>query len=491
MASRKYRIEVYYEVVEALIVRDLLVVLGSEVLSGRAVAKMLRAEHYSCLLMPSSAQASDVAKETPAGIIIAGESSEGAIAPQAALLLMGIPVLALGSASHALLSQLGEPQAWNTIAKEAVPVEYTQIPLFEDVSTGERWVESAIPYALPERYKPIAHGNGCVLAYGDEAANIYLVEFQMERNDPDGMAMLLSFASTICSCTPWWTVDSIIANAENILRSAVGKRSAICAMSGGLDSTVAAVLAKRVLGNQILCVFVDTGLMREGEPETIVNYFRDDLALPFTRIDASERVIDALSGITTPSEKRIIVEDEILRTLQEKANQLPCETVFVKGTHYLDAPAKHEAGDERFSAIVTPLRDLFKDEIRLIGEYLQLAPQVINRQPFPGVGLAARIRGSVTQEGLTILRSADAIFESELREAGLHKRLKRYFALLDTMDDRNVIALRATQGSEPKMSVARLPYDVLERTVERMQKEIKGISRVVYDMTPGMAEWQF
>lgn len=479
----------YILTLEALTVRDLLVVLGGEVPSGRAVARMLRAEHYSCLLMPSSAQVADVAKETPAGIIIAGELPEGATAPSVSLLEVGVPVLALGSASHALLQVLGEPQH-RKITKEAVAVEYIQIPLFEDVSAGERWIESALPYALPDRYRVIAHGNGCPLAYGDEATNSYLLQFQMERNDPDGISMLLSFAGTICGCTPWWTADSIIANAENLLRTTVGKRSAICAMSGGLDSTVAAVLAKRVLGNQILCVFVDTGLLREGESESIVNYFRDDLALPFARIDASRRIIHALAGVTSPGEKRRIVEDEILRALQEKADQLPGETVFVKGTHYLDAPDKQGLENGRANTIVTPLRDLFKDEIRKIGEYLQLSPQVIGRQPFPGMGLAARIRGSVSEECLHVLRNADAIFESELQDAGLHKRLKRYFAILDTIDDRLVIVLRATQGSELKMSPARLPYDVLERTVERLQREIQGISHVVYDMTPGVAEWQ-
>ena len=470
--------------------KDLLVVLGGEVASGRAVAKKIRAEHYCCTLLPSHADVTEVKKHAPAGIIIAGESEEGAAAPSAALLEIGIPVLALGSAAHVMLSHLGALESENAVKKEVIPVEYMQTPLFEDVSAGERFFEFAASYRLPERFQIIANSEGHAVAYGNMEANHYFLQFQMERNDPDGMAILLSFTSTICGCTPWWTVETIIAGVEKNLRQSVNNRQVICAISGGLDSTVAAVLAKRALGNQILCLFVDTGLMRNGESALISSHLRDELALPFFCIDASRRVINALSGVALLEEKRKIVENEIFRALLEKSEQNHEETVFIKGTHYLDKlHEKKRAGDPSSNPAIFPLIDLFKDEIRKIGEYLQLPPEVLNRQPFPGMGLAARIHGAVNEERLQILRCSDAVFESELKKAGLHKRLKRYFTMLHAIDGQYVIVLRATQGSEPKMSAARLPSDVLERTVERLQAEVPGIRHVLYDITPGIAEW--
>lgn len=469
--------------------RDLLVVLGGEVASGRAVAKKLRAEHYSCLLLPSYSDSKDVEKEAPAGIIIAGETAEGAISPSTALLEIGVPVLALGSASHALLEQLGTLEETSVITDEVVPVQYMQTQLFEDVSAGERFIEFAGSYSLPERFQVIANSEGQALAYGNISANQYLLQFQMERNDPDGMAILLSFTNSICGCTPWWTVETIITNIEKSIRHNVHNRQVICAMSGGLDSTVAAILAKRALHDHAFCMFVDTGLMRDNESDTISRYLQDDLALPFLRIDASKRIINALAGVELLQEKKKIVEKEILLVLSEKVERNQGETVFIKGSHYLDKPRdKQETDDSPYSTIL-PLVDLFKEEIRLIGEYLQLPSQILDRQPFPGMGLAARIHGYVSEERLQILRRSDAIFESELKSAGLHKRLKRYFSMLHTIDGQYVIVLRATQGSEPKMNAARLPSDVLERTVERLQSEVQGIRHVLYDLTPGVAEW--
>ena len=468
--------------------KDLLVVLGGEVASGRAVAKKIRAEHYCCTLLPSHAAVSEVAKHSPAGIIIAGAAAEGAAAPSPALLEIGVPVLALGSAAHAMLMGFGTPKSDVAIQKEVIPVEYAQTPLFEDVSAGERFIEFAATFALPERYQVIADSEGRAVAYGDAEANHYFLQFQMERNDPDGMAILLSFTSTICGCTPWWTVETIISDVEKKMRQTVGSRQVICAVSGGLDSTVAAVLAKRALGHQVLCVFVDTGLMRNGESALIASHLEDELSLPFFGIDASRRIMNALSGVTLSEEKKRIIEDELLHAILEKAGQNHEETIFIKGTHYLDKLCETKPHSSLYP-VLFPLIDLFKDEIRLIGEYLQLPPEVLNRQPFPGMGLAARIHGAIDEERLRILRRSDAIFENELKEAGLHKRLKRFFTMLQPMNSRYVIVLRATQGNEPTMSAARLPSDVLERTVERLQSEFPAINHVLYDITPGTAEW--
>ena len=470
--------------------KDLLVVLGGEVPSGRSVAEKIRAEHYSCVLMPSSTKADVVMQEEPAGIIIAAEMEEGVAALDAALLKTGVPLLALGSCANVLLQYIGKKEEQEPIVQKVAPVTYENVLLFEDLGKGERWIKIADNFALPEAYTPIAHSDEHILAYANQQMHMYFLQFQIERNDLDGMAILISFASNICGCTPWWTVESMIAKSEEKIREAAGDRPVVCAMSGGLDSTVAAVLARRVLGDKVRCLFVDTGLMREGEADAIEQYFKEDLGLRFVKIDASQRIMVALEGVVSPYEKRDIVEREIGRALLENTDQAPGSAVFIKGTHYLDMMDTSFSKMEVLGEVIMPLGDLFKYEIRLIGEYLQLSAHVINRQPFPGVGLASRIRGLVTKEALAILRKTDAIFEQELKEAGLLKKTKRYFSILDRMEDGGyIVVLRATQGTEMWMHAARLPYDVLERTIAQIQQEIKSVERALYDMTPGIAEW--
>lgn len=469
--------------------RDLIIVLGAEVPSGRAVAKKLRSEHYCCKLAASGVGVRELEALAPAGIIAAGELSEGAEPLSLDILTLGVPVLALGSSARALLAQMGERREGSALEKSVVPVRFVETPLFENVSACERWVESAEAFSLPEKYRVIADGDGMPLAFWDEAANVFLLQFQIERNDPDGMAMLLSFADTVCGCTPWWTVENIIADAEQALRKAVGDGVVICAMSGGLDSTVAAMLAKRALGDRVRCVFVDTGLLRQGEGEDAERYFRDELLLNFTRVDASANILPGLRGLTTTLDKWRVIEGEITREMLAVAEGTPGAAVYVKGTNYVDIVGRGDVEAGPFSPVVEPLRELFKDEIRMVGQALGLSQKLIGRQPFPGMGLAARIGGEVTAERLSILRRADRLFSDALIESGQDKRLSRYFAMLDVLNGHDTVVLRASQGTEPTMSVARLPHDLLERTIEQILKALPTVHRVLYDMTPGIAEW--
>ncbi len=470
--------------------RDVLLVLGAEVPSGRAVAKKLRAEHYCCMLMASGISASQVAAQSPAGIILAGEEREGAHLPDAQMLSLGIPVLALGSSARALLDTLGPRSEQPPILDAVVPVKYKPSPLFEEVEAGERWIGCAASFSPPEPFKVIADSAGYPLAFADEAANQYLLQFQIERNDPDGMAMLLAFADSVCGCTPWWTSGNIIADAEKSIQSAVRDGEAICALSGGLDSTVAALLAKHALGDRARCVFVDTGLLRQGEAEETEGRFRDELQFNCVRVDASAKIMEALRGLTTVDDKWRVIEQEINRALLAEAERTPGDKVFVKGTNYVDVlggEIPEDAGP--FERVIEPLRELFKDEIRLIGESLALSPAMLQRQPFPGMGMAARIRGEVTPARLGIIRTADALFAAALRESGQDKRLARFFVMLDEINGQDVIVLRATLGAEPNMNAARLPSDLLERCVEQIRKELPSVGRVLYDLTPGAAEW--
>ncbi|MDR0928728.1 MAG: hypothetical protein LBM74_03325 [Oscillospiraceae bacterium] len=469
--------------------RDLLIVLGAEVPSGRATAKKLRGEQYCCELMHSAATVQEILDASPAGVIVAGDLSEGAALPDPALLALPVPLLALGESAHYLLSCTGERLEGDGLERAVATVAYRPTPLFEGVHEGERWINRAAPFRMPEPYKVLAEGDGCPLAFGDEAARHYLLQFGIERNDPDGMAMLLAFAASVCRLTPWWTAENMLQSAEAAIRAGVGDREGICAMSGGLDSTVAAALAQRVLGDRLRCIFVDTGLLRAGEADEVEHCFGEEMSLPFIRVDATPQVLGALEGLTDGGQKWRVVERAILEALQAEADKRPGEKAFIKGTNYLDVIGAGKADPFPGMQVVEPLHTLFKSEIRRIGEALNLPMAVLNRQPFPGMGLAARIRGAVTRQTLQTLRLADTLFEEALQEAGLEKRLARSFAMLDHSDGQDVIVLRATQGVEPSMSAARLPYDLMERVVERITNAMPWVARVLYDMTPGKAEW--
>lgn len=467
------------------------VVLGAETPSGQLIAKKLRMEQYAVRMLPSGASLEGVRDLHPAGIILAGEESEGAKPPELGILSLGVPVLSLGFSSRALLSALGAGVSGKAVRETVMPTRFMESPLFGKAAASERWVSLAEPYETPEGYAVIAESEGFPLAYRADQKDIFLLQFQIERNDPDGMEMLLSFMDGICGCTRWWTTEWILRCAEERILESVGGGRAICLISGGLDSSVAAVLAGRALGDRACCAFVDTGLMREGEADAAERFFRDVLTVDFERLDASGPILGALRGVFSAREKAELVQREVARALGEKAEKTPGEIVFIKGTHYADLLRGGSLWDERLGGwpIVEPFQELFKEEVKHLGEALGLSREVLDRQPFPGIGLAARIRGEVTESRLQTLRRATVLFSEEMQTAGLNRRLSRFFAMLDALGDTDVIILRATQGHEPGMSAARLPYDLLERVTERMMKELPGISRVLYDITPGMAEW--
>lgn len=470
--------------------QDLVVLLGAEVPSGRAIAKKLRTEQYACKLMDSGTTADCIKKLSPSGIIIAGEMTEGATPPDVGLLAMGIPVLALGSAAQALLTCLGSEQQTPPVVDRVLPVYYKNAKIFDEVQSGERWIANAGYYTVPAPYEVIADSEGLPLAFSNLALNLYLMQFQIERNDPDGATILRSFAADICGCTPWWTTENIANAAQAEIERAVGGDMAVCAMSGGLDSTVAAILAKQAVGDRLHCVQVDTGLMRAGEVEETQRYLLEELSLNFHRIDASQAVLAALDGISDMQQKRLVVEKEIDGVLRGLKPPEGRRFVYVMGTNYVDTLSCEEAAAQNETAQeIAPLRELFKSEIRMLGRYLGIADAVLNRQPFPGAGLAARMRGGVTQERLQVLRGADAIFTDEILQAGLDRRIDRFFTMLDDPEGETVVILRAVQGSEPSMNAARLPYDLLERCARRICAALPAGGRVMFDLTPGMAEW--
>lgn len=402
--------------------RESIVLVGAEVPSGRAVARRLRGEQFYCRLLPSGASAKDVLRTGACGVVLAGEQTEGAMAPDPNILGLGLPVLALGSPARALLDGLGARDDAPPLANSAVPVQYLGGALFAAVEPGERWIARADRYAPKAPYRVVAESDGFPLGFAEEQAHIYLLQFQIERNDPDGMAMLRAFAADVCHCTPWWTMENILAAITERIAQAAASGDAVCAISGGLDSTVAALLARRALGDRARCIFVDTGLLREGEADETERVVGEELGLTLTRVDASARVLAQLDGVADMDEKWRRIEREIGAALKQAIGDSGRPYILVKGTNYADTLMEQGAlplptGAEG-PGTVEPLRDLFKDEIHSLGELIEVPQTVLDRQPFPGIGLAARIGGMVTRERLALLRRADQIFSEEMQAAG-------------------------------------------------------------------------
>lgn len=461
--------------------RDMILILSSNDKSGRELARKFRTERIYCKVVSEEASMAQIAAETPSGVVLSGETEANK-----ELFSLGVPVLALGAAAkRACLLLGGEPEG-DALHKIVMPVSYAATPIFAGVAPGERWIADALAFRMPDGYRAIADASGFPVAYLHEDARVHLLQLQIERNDPDGMRMLRNFAFDICACTPWWSVDNIIASAESELRAIVGEEGhAVCAMSGGLDSTVAALLAMRALGERAHPVFVDSGLFRQDEREWAARYFAEEAHLAVRFVDASSRVLSALTGVQDTEDKRRAVSREIRLTLLEEAEREGFADVLVRGRNYSDPDDDLSESDTGgFRAYADPLRELFKDEIRAVGAALGLTQEMLTRQPFPGAGLAERIVGRVNADRLETLRVADARFRSELSETGLDKRLTRYYACLDRQSGHDSIILRALQGSETSRTASRLPYDLLERVTETILRELPTVTQVLYDLSP-------
>ena len=324
-----------------------------------------------------------------------------------------------------------------------------------------------------------------------------------ESNDTDGMQLLLNFALNVCGCTRWWDFEGYMDRTVEDIRSAVGEGRAICALTGGLDSAVAAMLAHRALGGRLQCIFIDTGLMRENEASRFLAYFRDQAGLNIAPIQAQDRFLTALSGVADPGQKRRIIAEALQSTLDEAAESLGQFTAILRATTCTDLMEGKDAlsrpGLRGDLPMLEPLRELFKDEVRQVGARLDIPEAILQRPSFPGSGLALRILGEVTPARLQTLRAADQIFTGEIADSGLGRRMRHYFAVLTPLpenDTQSAVILRAVQAGESAQQAyaARLPYDLLERVTERILRERPEVVRVVYDLSPSThtrgVEWQ-
>ncbi len=483
--------------------RDMVLVLNFSDTASRAAARKLRAERICCKIVQGCTKLDEILEQAPLGVLLAGGVT-GNIPTglDGQLLSAGIPVLALGDAAAMLLQMLGGEPGDVTLRASMAKLEGVDCELMADLTSFERLIPCARAFELPGDASAIMTAQEVCIGYCHNTLPLYGVQLAMEQNDPEGTKLLCNFALSICGCSTWWDDDAFVSRAVDEIRRMVGDGMAACAMTGGLDSGVTAVLAYKALGARLKCIFVDTGLLRDSESDEFIAFYRDKIGMNITCVDAQAAFLEVLTGVTDAEEKRSRIATLLQAILRDEMQKLSGVNVLIRGTSANDKMGANASRRRPFMPltvpVLEPVRDLFKDEIRHVGEYLGLPAEVISRQPFPGSGLALRIMGEATVERLKTLRAADAIFRQEIAKSPISKRLWQYFAVLTPMpgqEDQVVISLRAVHASEASMAyAARLPYDVMESVVERMLQELPCVQRVVYDLTPSNnytgIEWQ-
>ncbi|MGI6239230.1 MAG: glutamine-hydrolyzing GMP synthase [Christensenellales bacterium] len=495
---------------------DMILVVDFGGTQVQSTARKLRGDRIYCEIVKPEAAPQMLADARVKGVLLVGEPAEETPIDKA-IYDAGRPILAMGACARMLCVSMGGTSIAAQIEARTAMITFAESPLFEELVESDRYFERVDMLELPEGFEPIAFSAGGVVpAFADESRNIYGLQFYAETNDPDGLRILSNFARTVCGCDPWWTMEAFAQLFVERMQAEFPDGTALLAISGGVDSSVCAALMHRAIGDRLRCVYVNTGLMRLGETELVKQVFLDELGLDFIVADAADGFLARLGGIIDADQKREVVADEMMRVIAAEAKRRGQMDCLVQGTIYPDILSAGSADsgawrDRRtlmdhieFRRMIEPLRMLFKDEVRALGEVLGLPKEIISRQPFPEAGLAVRCMGEVTREKLDILGRADAIFREEIADAGLDRRIWQYFAVLTDIRTHGMreaqasleyaIALRAVSSQDAISAFAyRLPYDLLERVVARITSEIRGVNRVLYDVTgkpPAMIEWE-
>ena len=499
---------------------------------NQLVARRVRECNVYCEIYSYKTDLEQIKAMNPKGIILTGgpNSCYEADSPtyQKELFELGIPVLGLCYGAQLMMHVLGgkvETPEVGEYGKTEVMLDQS-CALFEGLAPKEIcWMShfDRIAKTAPG-FRVVAHTADCPVAAAENAEKkLYAIQFHPEvLHTEHGAEMLYSFVRNVCGCAGTWRMDAFVENSIKEIREKVGDGKVLCALSGGVDSSVAAVMLSKAIGNQLTCVFVDQGLLRKDEGDEVEEVFgpNGSYDLNFIRVNAQERFYSKLAGVTEPEQKRKIIGEEFIRVFEEEAKKIGAVDFLVQGTIYPDVVESGLGGESAvikshhnvgglpdyvdFKEIIEPLRNLFKDEVRKAGLEMGIPKKLVFRQPFPGPGLGIRIIGEVTAEKVKIVQEADAIYREEIANAGLDKSIGQYFAALTNMqsvgvmgDERTydyAVALRAVNTIDfMTAESAEIPFDVLQKVMSRIINEVKGVNRVFYDLTskpPGTIEFE-
>jgi len=507
---------------------ELVVVLDFGAQYSQLIARKIREQGVYATLVPGDTPTQRLAAMSPRALVLSGGPAsvydEGAPTVTPDLFDLGVPILGICYGQQLMAHILGgkvEPGHQREYGRTALTIDAAdgvfagiESPTSCWMSHGDRVVEP------PEGFRSLAHtAHSPVAAMGNAERRFYGVQFHPEvRHTPFGPRLLRNFLYDIAGCEGRWNPDVVLEEALPRIRERIGDGRVLCGVSGGVDSATAAVLVDRAVGDQLTCMFIDHGLLRQGEPESVIAFFTERFGSRFVAVDARERFLAALAGVVDPEEKRRIIGETFIRVFEEESSRLGDFQFIVHGTLQSDViesgprsaatiKTHHNVGglpaDMRLTNI-EPFRHLFKDEVRRLGLRLGLPEEIVWRQPFPGPGLAIRIIGEVTAERLEILRAADAIVREELEAAGLEREISQSFACLPIIRSTGVmgdgrtysypIVIRAVETADfMTADWVRLPPEVLERISTRLVNEVSGVNRVLYDITskpPATIEWE-